>query len=225
MVPDAYRLDRVKVVGIINDKNPPLPPSRVSMFNTGNSSNIPLFILNGVVVEKSIIVQIEPDDLASVNVLREKKATDKYGELAKYGALEITTKRKVSITVHNTTDKVEVPEYADGQRILELQPVYNVVEEMPEYPGGMNALMKFIADNLKFPAQAKTDKVQGTVEVNFFINRNGKVENAKVTKEVHPELDTEAIRLIRLMPDWKPGKLEGKGVDVSYTIPIQFAFK
>ncbi len=225
MVPDAYRLDRVKVVGILNDINPPLPPSRVSMFNTGNSSSIPMFILNGVIVEKSIFDQIEPDDLASVIVLKEKMATDKYGEKAKYGALEITTKKKVSITIQNTTDNVEVPEYADNQKILELQPVYNVVEEMPEYPGGMNVLMKFIADNLKFSAQAKTDKVQGTVEVNFVINSYGKVENVKVTKEVHPELDAEAIRLIGSMPDWKPGKLNGKGVDVSYTMPIQFAFK
>ena len=82
--------------------------------------------------------------------------------------------------------------------------------------------MKFIGENVKYPKQAATDKVQGKVFVSFVVNSSGKVENTKVVRGVHPALDAEAMRVISLMPDWKPGKQRGQAVSVEYTIPIEF---
>jgi TonB family protein len=96
---------------------------------------------------------------------------------------------------------------------------------MPEFKGGMKELMKFLADNMKYPDQAKTDLAQGDVLVNFVINPNGKVEQVEVAKEVNPVLAAEVIRVISSMPDWNPGKQSGNPVDVFFTIPIQFSLQ
>ena len=100
-----------------------------------------------------------------------------------------------------------------------------VVEEMPQYIGGFNALMKFLGENIKYPAQARISNVQGTVVVSFIIKSTGKVEESKVVKGVEADMDAEALRVVGLMPDWQPGKQQGKAVDVAYTIPIQFKLK
>jgi len=100
--------------------------------------------------------------------------------------------------------------------------VFIVVEEMPEFPGGPDALRRFLAMNVKYPAEAQKAKTQGKVYVSFVINSEGKVEQAKIEKSVDPALDAEAIRVVGLMPEWKPGKQRGTAVSVSYTIPIQF---
>ncbi len=99
--------------------------------------------------------------------------------------------------------------------------VYNEVEQMPVFPGGERAMMKFIQDNLKYPETAQVTGVQGTVVVNFVIDKNGKVTNSKVYKGVQG-LDDEALKVINQMPHWTPGKKDGKAVAVSYTIPIKF---
>jgi len=100
--------------------------------------------------------------------------------------------------------------------------VFLVVDEMPRFPGGETELMKFIAINMKYPEQAKADKAQGEVMVNFVVKSNGKIENPKIIKKVHPALDAEAIRIVNTLPDWKPGKQDGKTVDVSYTVQVKF---
>jgi TonB family protein len=100
--------------------------------------------------------------------------------------------------------------------------VFLVVDEMPRFPGGETELMKFIASNMKYPEQAKTDKAQGEVMVNFVVRSDGKIENPKIIKRVHPALDAEAIRIVKILPDWRPGKQDGKTVDVSYTVPVKF---
>ncbi|MEI7423613.1 MAG: TonB family protein [Prolixibacteraceae bacterium] len=110
---------------------------------------------------------------------------------------------------------------ADNQPKAEKQ-VFIVVEEMPEFPGGPDALRRFLAMNVKYPAEAQKAKTQGKVYVSFVINAEGKVEQAKIEKSVDPALDAEAIRVVGLMPEWKPGKQRGTAVSVSYTIPIQF---
>ena len=218
----SFWIARVKVVGHVNDNTPPKPLPKNS-FASKMTVNPPLFIIEGVIVDKSKMDQIEPDDLESVNVLNWKSATEKYGQLAKNGAYEIKTRGKVNLLAENGNVNVEVNEYADNQK-MELHN-NNIIDEMPEFIGGMKGLMKFISDNIKYPDKAKTDKEQGNVEVNFVINRNGKVENVRVAKEVNTSLDAEAVRVISLMPDWNPGKQSGVSVDVSFTIPIQFTLK
>ena len=96
-----------------------------------------------------------------------------------------------------------------------------VVEEMPQFPGGNEAMQKYIAENLKYPKTA-TKGEQGRVIVSFVINKRGKVGDVKLIRSVSPELDAEAVRVIQDMPDWIPGKQRGKAVNVRYTIPIVF---
>lgn len=96
-----------------------------------------------------------------------------------------------------------------------------VVEEMPQFPGGNEAMQKYIAENLKYPKTAIKGE-QGRVIVSFVVNKRGKVGDVKLIRSVSPELDAEAVRVIQDMPDWIPGKQRGKAVNVRYTIPIVF---
>ena len=97
-----------------------------------------------------------------------------------------------------------------------------VVEEMPQFPGGNEAMQKFIAENLIYPKTAMDKGEQGRVILSFVIDKRGKVGDVKLIRSVSPELDAEAIRVIQAMPDWIPGKQKGKAVNVRYTIPILY---
>lgn len=100
--------------------------------------------------------------------------------------------------------------------------VYVITEEMPEFPGGMIGLRNFIAKNIRYPSFAAQNRIQGKVLVQFIILEDGTVSNINVKKSVHPALDKEAIRLIKLLPKWTPGKQKGEAVRVSFTVPINF---
>ena len=100
--------------------------------------------------------------------------------------------------------------------------VFQVVEEMPEFPGGMQECMKFLGKNIKYPPQAMDNGVQGRVIVTFVVMKDGSITDAKVVRGVDPLLDAEALRVINLFPKWKPGKQRGKAVNVKYTVPVMF---
>jgi TonB family protein len=218
----TFWIDRVKVICRTNDNNPPKPLPKHGF--ASNMTNSPvLFVVDGVIIDKTQVNQIETDDVKSVSILNAKTATEKYGQLAKNGVMEIQTKGKVNLTAENGNVVVEVNEYADNQK-MDLH-TNNIIDEMPEFKGGMKGLMKFISGNIKYPDQAQAKKAQGNVEVNFVIDRNGKVENVSIANAIDTSLDAEAIRVISAMPDWNPGLQNGQPVDVSFTIPIQFAIK
>jgi len=101
--------------------------------------------------------------------------------------------------------------------------VYTEVEEMPEYPGGINALMSEIASAINYPDEAKKNGIQGKVFVSFVVDEQGKVTNAKIERGVNPALDAESLRVVNNLKTWKPGKEKGKAVKVAYTIPINYA--
>ncbi len=105
------------------------------------------------------------------------------------------------------------------------QKVFDVVEQMPEFPGGMEALFKYMAENMKYPEDAKKQQVEGRVLVQFIVETDGSVSNTEVLMRVFPSLDAEAVRVISGMPKWIPGKQNGKVVRVKYTIPVSFRFK
>ena len=105
---------------------------------------------------------------------------------------------------------------------VEEQQIFQVVEEMPEFPGGMGECMKFLAKNIKYPTIAQENGVQGRVIVQFVVNRDGSIVDPVVMRGVDPHLDKEALRVISLMPKWKPGKQRGKEVRVKYTVPVMF---
>ena len=99
---------------------------------------------------------------------------------------------------------------------------FQVVEEMPEFPGGMQECMMFLAKNVKYPVSAQEAKIEGRVIVQFVVKKDGTIADPIIMRGVSPELDAEALRVVSLMPNWKPGRQRGKAVNVKYTIPIMF---
>ena len=102
---------------------------------------------------------------------------------------------------------------------------FNVVEDMPEFPDGMEAMIKFISNNIQYPADAKKQKVDGRVLVNFVVEKDGSITEVKVIKPTFPSLDAEAVRVVKAMPKWKPGYQKGQAVRVQFTMPINFSLK
>ena len=105
---------------------------------------------------------------------------------------------------------------------VQAQKVYEIVEEMPQFPGGMRACMEFLANNVKYPAAAQEMGIQGKVVTSFVVNTDGTIVDVKIVRSVSPELDQETLRVISLMPKWKPGTQKGKPVRVKYTLPLNF---
>ena len=175
---------------------PPPPPPLESM-----PKNV-LVVIDGEVTGKPLS-DISPEEIAQINVLKGEMAVLKYGERAREGAIEITMRKK-SV---NDRDKE----------------VFVVVEEMPQFPGGEEAMMSWISRNVKYPQKAAEEKVYGMVHVSFVVSSTGKVSDVKIKKGVHPLLDAEAVRVVGEMPDWKPGSQKGKPVDVGYVIPVNFS--
>ncbi len=100
--------------------------------------------------------------------------------------------------------------------------VFEVVEEMPDFPGGMKALMEYLSQNIKYPAEAHAKGIQGRVIVSFIVKKDGSISDIKVVRSVDPYLDKEAERVIAAMPAWKPGKQRGQAVNVRFTVPVAF---
>ena len=100
--------------------------------------------------------------------------------------------------------------------------VFMVVEKMPEYPGGDEARVKFLVENVKYPEEARKNGISGTVYITFIVEKDGKISNVKVLKGVDELLDNEALRVVKLMPVWQPGVQRGKPVRVQFNMPIQF---
>lgn len=103
--------------------------------------------------------------------------------------------------------------------------VYEAVEQMPEFPGGMAGLMQYITKNLRYPEEAKAKGIQGRVTVRVVVNTEGKITNAEVLRSVDPVLDAEALRVASSLPDWKPGMKDGKPVNVRFIFPVNFSLQ
>lgn len=100
--------------------------------------------------------------------------------------------------------------------------VYEVVEKMPAFPGGMAELMKYLRSNVRYPVEAHKAGIQGRVVVSFVVNKDGTVKDAKIVRSVDKSIDAEALRVISAMPKWQPGYQDGKAVSVRYTVPVTF---
>ncbi len=105
---------------------------------------------------------------------------------------------------------------------VEENKVFDVVEQMPSFPGGNGALMEYLSKNVKYPVVAQENGVQGRVVVSFVVERDGSITDVKVVKSVDPSLDKEAARVVSSMPKWIPGKQNGSAVRVKYNVPVSF---
>lgn len=100
--------------------------------------------------------------------------------------------------------------------------VYDRVEVMPEFPGGMQGLFEYMQNNVNYPKEAKNQKIEGRVIVSFIVEKDGSISDVHPLTAVHPLLDKEAMRLVNEMPQWKPGTEKGKAVRVSFALPVSF---
>ncbi len=128
---------------------------------------------------------------------------------------EIENEVEVEDTESDEDVEIEIEEEDDDEFFM-------VVENMPEFPGGDLGLMKYIQKNVKYPAIAKEYNITGKVYVSFIVDKSGKVTNVKVVRGVDKNLDAEAVRVVKSLPKYKPGKQRGKAVRVMFTIPINF---
>ncbi len=106
--------------------------------------------------------------------------------------------------------------------VVEDVQVFQVVEESPKFPGGDAELMKFLSNNIKYPTIAQENGIQGRVYVKFVVWKDGSIRNVEVGRGVDPYLDQEAVRVVKAMPKWNPGKQRGVAVNVSYMLPVNF---
>lgn len=100
--------------------------------------------------------------------------------------------------------------------------VFDVVEVMPQFPGGQIAMLKYIMENMKYPEQAMKEGIQGRVAVRFIVEKDGSISDVKPILSVHPLLNKEAVRVVKSMPKWSPGKQNGKPVRVRFNLPVMF---
>ena len=192
----------------------------VDMKETDQLAN-PIFILNGERVDYQKVQTLKSEDIDHIDVLKDKAAIELYGKDAKNGVVIITTKTAPIQDLSEAT--VQVIAFKDAKaEDAEFQDVFDVVEHMPEFPGGMESLMKFLAENVHYPEAASKAGIQGRVLVQFIVETNGRVSNVKVVRKVNDDLDAEAIRVVGSMPAWKPGMQNDKAVRVKYTLPLTF---
>lgn len=130
-------------------------------------------------------------------------------------------------TIVSAEDQSEYVEITEDMPIVVEEPeeeeqIFQVVENQPEFPGGMAELMKFLQKNIKYPSICQEQGIQGRVIVQFVVNTDGSIVDAQVMKPVNPYLDKEALRVVSIMPKWKPGEQRGKKVRVRFTLPVTF---
>ena len=172
----------------------------------------PIYVLDGERVEE--IESIDPKNIESISVLKNESSIAKYGEEGKNGVIEITSKSAIA--------KSAAIDYAKEKLAKSPDDVFVVVEEQPQFPGGTQAMMKFLGENIIYPAEAHKNGIQGRVIVNFVVNKDGSLSDINIVRGQDPLLDAEAMRVISTMPNWKPGMQRGEAVNVRYTLPIVF---
>ena len=123
-----------------------------------------------------------------------------------------------------TAQETIIP-YRPGCGPVDEEKVYDVVEQMPSFPGGTAAMMEFIKRTKVYPVSALKQNIQGRVIITFIVEKDGSLTKAKVVKSVYPALDKEALRVVKKMPKWMPGKQNGNAVRVKYALPITFRLK
>ena len=169
----------------------------------------PLLFVDGFSQPYSILkdtTKLNPSNIKSMNVLKDVEALAKYGEKGKYGAIIIETLSRAAKI--DSAIRFDVPLYG--------------VEVMPQFPGGDNALMAFVRENLRYPRSDAQAGIEGRITIRFIVTKIGKVSDVAIIRGISPGCDAEAVRVVNMMPTWKPGTQKGVPVNVYYTLPIVF---
>lgn len=189
-------------------------------------------------VEKKEIIKQEPEKVVEqvkssvkftapiIKKDREVKEEDeiKLDEVQKsdkaVGAFTVEGNDEVGGAVLKAKEDIAAPE--PPKHVVEETKIFTVVEQMPMYPGGDAALMGYLRDNIKYPTVAAENGVQGRVVVGFVVERDGSITDVNILRGVDPSLDREAMRVVKSMPRWNPGKQNGSAVRVKYQVPVSF---
>ena len=182
----------------------------------------PLLVLNGKVATMEQVKALDQETIDHVNVRKDKESLEVYAKHfnadTSNGIIFVNTKDYIK----NGGNKKVVSVQVKAKKPQDVENIFDVVEQMPEFPGGMDEMMKYLSMNVRYPEAAKKAGLQGRVVVQFVVEADGSVSNAEVVRSVNEELDAEAVRVIEKMPKWKPGMQDGKAVRVRYNIPIAF---
>ncbi len=174
--------------------------------------------------EEEIIIQTDvqepppppPPEQPEVTTVLEVVADDK----------EITNELQVSAEVTDDTKNIEItPVVVEEEEEVAEETIFTVVENDPEFPGGMDALYKYLAQNIKYPQLARDNNITGRVYVTFVVEKDGSIANPKVLRDIGGGCGQEAIRVVKSMPKWTPGKQRGKAVRVQFNLPVNFSLK
>ncbi|MFN8208704.1 MAG: TonB family protein [Bacteroidales bacterium] len=181
---------------------------------TGKLPDNLMYVIDGKESTYAEVNSLEPKNIESINVVKSESAIKLFGAKGKNGVIEVKT---VKAKVQTGENKILPDTTGKGQE------TFYVVEQMPEFPGGNEGFREFINMKLQYPEEAVKKGIQGKVFVNFIVDANGMVKDAKVVRGVDPLLDVEALRVINNSPAWKPGIQRGQPVDVAFTMPVTFS--
>jgi TonB family protein len=189
-----------EVMGLANNFNYSITKKRMIMMTKTNTSKNRmlrlLFIIPAIAIALTLNLKCTSENISQNN--DDINLTDK----------------NTTIKTANQTDNLD--------KTITDEQVFVIVEDMPQFPGGDKALQTWIAQNVEYPTEAQTNGIVGRVYIGFVVNKHGVVDRVKLMRGASPSLDTEALRVISLMPNWIPGRQRGEAVSVSYTIPINF---
>ena len=183
------------------------------------SSNDALVIVDGIEMSAEAFKNLNPDDIDHIDVLKSESATSLYGPKGANGVVVVTTKKAAAAKEPSIEEKIKEGKVGvdDYDKLT-----FSVVEKMPEFEGGVENMLKYLQQNIKYPEEAIKNGTQGRVVVQFVVNKDGSIVDANVVKSVSPELDAEALRVVKSMPKWTPGEQRVEKVRVQFTLPVQF---
>ncbi len=197
--------NRVKVLLTV-----PVAAAAVVAFATPKAESLSKEIEHDSNALVSSLVRSVPGMAAAESVSRDKNSVNAVQDEA------VAAEAVASDSLRGRVSSIVIGDSKDGA------PVFDVVEEQPQYPGGTNALMAYLRENINYPAEAAKAGIEGRVIVQFVINKDGTVKDVKPVRSVSPELDAEAVRVVAAMPKWVPGYQSGEAVSVRYILPVSF---
>ena len=178
-------------------------------------------------VEKIEVERVKSSVAFTVPEIKKDEEVKEDQEMKSQDDLAETNTAIGAFTVEGNDETAEVKHVEE--KIAEPEPVkeeetkvFDVVEQMPSFPGGPSALMQYLSSNIKYPVVAEENGVQGRVVCTFVVEKDGSITDVSVVKSVDPSLDKEAVRVVKSMPKWIPGKQNGSAVRVKYTVPVTF---
>ncbi len=170
---------------------------------------------------EDVIIQTKPEELPPPPPPETPEVTTEF-EVVEDDA-EIKTELVVNAEVTDDTKNIEItPVKIEEEEEEEDVQIFTVVENDPEFPGGMEALYKYLRENIKYPSLARDNNITGKVYVTFVVERDGSIANPRVLKDIGGGCGQEAIRVVKTMPKWTPGKQRGKAVRVQFNLPVSF---